>query len=297
MSSNEVIIDGNKKKKGKALKIFLIVIIFLALGIFVGIYGTTKYMEMKEEENNQNDVVEEKGPVDITDDNNYKDLIDSLYKTINGNVMFYSTKGIDMSTIDNSTKLTMIFNYLNSAKQGTEEILTQTYWGSGVCQNNFVLDPVQQNTTTSSGCTVTKFSRDLFVQTSKKLFNDDVLDTSVNFNPSNTKSCIVDMQNNLYICGNIANNNVTGDLESKFTILKVTKDLDGTIKIYEKGYLLDNRSNVKAQHPGYDNIYLHSTDSTEYYYELRNADNLTFVHTFKEKDNQEYYYAGTMLEK
>lgn len=297
MSSNEVIIDGDKKKKGKALKIFLIVIIFLALGIFVGIYGTTKYMEMKEEENNQNDVVEEKGPVDITDDNNYKDLIDSLYKTINGNVMFYSTKGIDMSTIDNSTKLTMIFNYLNSAKQGTEEILTQTYWGSGVCQNNFVLDPAQQNTTTSSGCTVTKFSRDLFVETSKKLFNDDVLDTSVNFNPSNTKSCIVDMQNNLYICGNIANNNVTGDLESKFTILKVTKDLDGTIKIYEKGYLLDNRSNVKAQHPGYDNIYLHSTDSTDYYYELRNADNLTFVHTFKENDNQEYYYAGTMLEK
>ena len=105
------------------------------------------------------------------------------------------------------------------------------------------------------------------------------------------------MQNNLYICGNIANNNVTGDLESKFTILKVTKDLDGTIKIYEKGYLLDNRSNVKAQHPGYDNIYLHSTDSTEYYYELRNADNLTFVHTFKENDNQEYYYVGTMLEK
>lgn len=297
MSSNEVSIDGNKKKKGKALKIFLIVIIFLTLGIFVGIYGTTKYMEMKEEENNQNDVVEEKGPVDITDDNNYKDLIDSLYKTINGNVMFYSTKGIDMSTIDNSTKLTMIFNYLNSAKQGTEEILTQTYWGSDVCQNNFVLDPAQQNTTTSSGCTVTKFSRDLFVETSKKLFNDDVLDTSVNFNPSNTKSCIVDMQNNLYICGNIANNNVTGDLESKFTILKVTKDLDGTIKIYEKGYLLDNRSNVKAQHPGYDNIYLHSTDSTEYYCELRNADNLTFVHTFKENDNQEYYYAGTMLEK
>ena len=293
-------VDGKLKegnaKKGNALKIILIIIVFLALGIFIGIYGTTKYMQNKEQEVEKPQTVDENEPLDITEDENYSTLIDTLYETVNGNVMFYSTKGIDMSTIDNSTKLIMIYNYLNSAKQGTEEVIAQTYWGSGVCQNNFVVDPTTDNTI-SSGCTITKFSRDLFIQTSKKLFNDEVLDTSVNFNPSDTKSCIVDLTNNLYICGNIASNNVIGDLESKFTILKVTKDEDGTIKIYEKGYLLDNRSNVKAQYPNYDNIYLHSTDSTEYYFELRNADNLTFIHTFKVNDNNEYYYTGTALEE
>lgn len=297
MSDNDSINNVKNNKKGSFLKIFLIVIVFLSLGIFAGIYGTTKYLESKEKENDDVVVTDEDMPIDITEDEEYKDLITELYKVINGNTLFYSTKGIDIDLIDNNTKLILIYNYLVSTQQGSSETLNQTYWGSSVCQNNFLVDPTGSDGITKNICTITKFSRDLFLQTSQKLFNNNVLDTSVNFNPSSGKSCVMDMTTNTYSCGNVSDTSgITGELESRFTIEKVTKE-EGIIKIYEKGYLLDNRSNVKAQYPNYDNIYLHSTDSTEYYFELRNADNLTFVHTFKLNDNNEYYYSGTSLEE
>ena len=69
------------------------------------------------------------------------------------------------------------------------------------------------------------------------------------------------------------------------------------MRIYEKGYLIDNRSNVDNPTDQYDNYYLHSFDSTNYYYELKSADNLTFKHTFKTEDRQNYYYVSTELIK
>ena len=99
------------------------------------------------------------------------------------------------------------------------------------------------------------------------------------------------------ICGNVVDNSgITGALESKFSVIKVTKDEDGSINIYEKGYLVDNRSNVIASGQ-YENYYLHSSDSDAYYSELRNADNLTFVHKFKTDDKKNYYYVSTVLYK
>ena len=47
----------------------------------------------------------------------------------------------------------------------------------------------------------------------------------------------------------------------------------------------------------FDKYYLHSSDSTEYYYELKNADNLTFKHTFVTKDRVNYYYVSSELVK
>ena len=89
----------------------------------------------------------------------------------------------------------------------------------------------------------------------------------------------------------------SGELESKFDVIKVTKDSSGTIIVYEKGYLVDNRSNVNDPFDQYDNYYLHSSDSNEYYYELKSADNLIFKHTFKTDDKENYYYIGTELVK
>lgn len=299
MSQNETISENVKKKKSNhVVKIFFLVLIFLSLGVVIGYYGTTKYLELKDKENEPEEEVVEAGPLDITNNEEYSELITSLYATINGNTLFYSTKGIQMSTVDNNTKLTLIYNYLTAGKKGAEETISSTYFGSSVCENDFIVDPSDSTGLNSGVCTITKFDKNLFVETSKTLFNDAVLDTSVSFSPALGKSCVVDAVNNLYLCGNVANNStVTGELESKFTILKVTKDEDGTIKIYEKGYLLDNRSDKKALHPGYDNIYLHSSDSTAYYYELKNADNLTFVHVFQRNEASNYYYVKTELVK
>lgn len=299
MSKNDSVseVDVPVKKSNRVWKSILIVVLFLVIGIAIGYYGASRYLELKEKEQEPEEEVLDVGPLDITNSEEYKELITSLYAVINGNTLFYSTKGVTMSTVDNNTKLTLIYQYLNAEKKGVEEKINSTYFGSSVCQNNFVVDSSDSAGMTST-CTITKFDKNLFVETSKKLFNDTVLDTSVSFSPVTGKSCIVDGDNNLYLCGNVENTtNVTGTLESKFTILKVTKDEDGTINIYEKGYLLDNRSDKKALHPGYDNIYLHSTDSTDYYYELKNADNLTFVHVFELNATGDYYYVKTELVK
>jgi hypothetical protein len=143
---------------------------------------------------------------------------------------------------------------------------------------------------------VTRISIAKLKELNEKLFNDEILDTSVPFNVDLDKKCVIDL--NDYVCGNVTNvYGYTGELESKFDILKVTKDSAGTVIIYEKGYLVDNRSNVDNPTDQYDNYYLHSSDSKDYYYELKSADNLTFIHTFKTDDGENYYYVSTELVK
>ncbi len=288
-----------KKKVGQVPKFvyIIIILIFLAAGIGIGIFATTKYLKDKEEKEYVPSVVEnEEGPIDITNDENSKDLINNLYSTINGNIMFYNSKGISVSTMDNTSKLKLVYGYLVAKNVGKSEQITSLFVGSTNCANEFVTDPGVNTSVSTNLCTVTRISKAEFMNANKVLFNDEVLDTSVIFSPGRGKSCAVDGDS--YICGNVLDNVAyTGELESKFTIEKVTKDEYGTVEIYERGYLVDKRSNVNNPNDQYDNYYLHSSDSKDYYYELKSADNLTFKHIFKTNDKKNYYYVSTELVK
>lgn len=288
--------ENIEKKHGHTLRNIFIIVLFLAIGIVAGIYGTKYYLDSREVDEPDVPNVSE-GPEDITESQQTKELVNSLYLMLNKDPMFYTTKGIDVTKLANSTKLSFLYKYLIDNKQGKAETLSTPYYGSNVCDYDFLTDPSEE--TYSSTCTITKLSRNLFKETNRKIFNDDLLDTSVEFSPENGKKCVIDSNDDSsYICGNVTNESgITGALESKFTINKVTRDEDGTIIIYEKGYLVDKRSNVLNENSQYDNYYLHSSDSDNYYFELKNADNLTFKHTFKTEDRLNYYYAGTELVK
>lgn len=298
--SKEVLNDDGIiiKKKGHALRNIIIFLLFMGIGVAIGIYGTTKYLESREVDE-PDDTEIQNGPDDITKDEQTKELVDSLYAMLNKDPMFYSAKGVSTRTMDNTTKLTYIYKYLLANNNGTTESIDVPWMGSSTCENDFLLDASTEANPYPTQCTVTKISRSLFSETNKKLFNDTLLDTSVEFRPTNAIKCVVDtVDNNNYICGNVANESgITGELESRFTIQKVTRDDDGTIAIYEKGYLIDKRSTVLNENSQYDNYYLHSSDSNQYYFELKNADNLTFKHTFKSEDRLNYYYVGTELVK
>ena len=284
------------KKKNNTFKYIIIFVIFFAIGVSGGIFGAIKYKEYKEEKDYVPEEIIDQGPKDITEEKESQELINSLYSVINGNVMFYTTKGVSVSTMDNTSKLTLVYNYLNANKIGTSETLQSAWIGSFTCFNeSFITDSSDNPLVSTNKCTVTRINKNEFINANKKLFNDEILDTSVSFSPIKGKNCVVDGES--YLCGNIADNSgITGELESKFTIEKVTKSDDGTVEIYEKGYLVDKRSNINNPNDQYDNYYLHSSDSTEYYYELKSADNLTFKHTFKSINNN-YYYVSTELVK
>lgn len=284
------------KKSGHTIRNIFLFIIFLAAGFALGYFGTMKYLEYQEKNNNTDDDIVENGPKDITDDEQSKELINNLYATINGDPLFYTSKGINISTLDNTSKLKLVYNSIIANNKGTQETMQSLWWGASNCDYDFVTNASEDLNVPTNECSVVRISRSAFMDTNKKLFNDEILDTSVTFNPTSEKKCMIDPNNgDSYICGNVVNQTgVTGSLESKFTIQKVTKDEDGTIVIYEKGYLVDKRSTVGTE---YDNYYLHSSDSTDYYYELKSADNLTFKHTFKTDDRVKYYYVSTEIDK
>lgn len=277
----------------KTFKYIIIFILFFAVGIAGGWYFTNKYLESKKEVIET--PVEEDNVIDITEDAGSQDLITSLLNTLNKEPMFYSTKGISVATMDNNSKLYLVYTYIMGNKMYTDEQRDVDFIGSNLCLNTFLMD-VGVDAVPTNICVLNKIEKKTFIEVNKKLFNDEVLDTSVTFNPNNNTSCIV--EGDYYLCGEIASvSDVTGALESRFEITKVLKDEDGTIYIYEKGYLNDKRSNVNNPNDQYDNYYLHSSDSTEYYYELKSADNLTFKHIFKTSDRQNYYYVSTELVK
>ncbi len=285
-----------EKKKGNKFKYFIIFVLFIGIGVGLGIFATTKYLEYKNSQDNKS--VVEDGPVDITDNDKYQETIDKLRGILNGNPIFYSTKGVQVSSLDNTSRLNILYEYIINNNLATAETLNIDFIGASTCKSGaFVLDKnVDASLTAPVVCTVTRISNSLLKEYNNELFNDDILDTSVAFNVGVDKKCLVDADS--YVCGNVTNMfGYTGELESKFDVIKVTKDNTGVIEIYEKGYLIDKRSNVDNPTDQYDNYYLHSSDSKEYYYELKSADNLTFKHTFKTIDNEKYYYLGTELVK
>ena len=284
------------KKKGSKFKYVLIFLFFIAAGIALGVFGTMKFLEYKNSEDNT--PVVEDGPIDITDNDKYSEQLDMLVNYLNADPLFYSTKGVKAEKLDNTSRLILIYEYIVKNELSTSEVLQPYYYGAPTCNNGiFVIDSnVNTPSTMTSGCTVNRINKSLINDTSLKLFNDQLVDTSVNFDVKSTLKCVLDGES--YICGNTQNTTgYSGELESNFDIIKATKDTDGTIIIYEKGYLHDKRSYVDNLTDQYDNYYLHSSDSKEYYYELKSADNLTFKHVFKTEDSENYYYVSTELVK
>ncbi len=283
-----------EKKSSNAFKYILLFIVFLAVGAIVGYFGAKSYMEhKKEKEDSRPQIIE--GPEDITNLEEYKDLTNKLHSFVDGYSYFYSTNGIKAESMTNNDRLSYIYDYLVKNSLVTEERLVATY-GTNNCSGQFSLDqPVSSIYSNNNGCTVKKAPIDSFVTNNKTFFNDELIDVSVSFINSEGKLCIV--SEDTYMCGNkLDEDAVEGKLEAHFSVVKVTKD-EGTIVIYDKGYLTDTRSNVSNPDDGFDNYYLHSSDSTEYYHELKNADNLTFKHTFVTTDRVNYYYVSSELVK
>ncbi len=283
-----------EKKKGSKFKYFIIFLLFIGVGVGLGIFGTTKFLEYK---NNQEDTpVVDGGPIDITDNDKYQALIGELRGILNGNAIFYSTKGIQATTLDNTSRLNLLYEYILNNKLNTTEQIDVDFIGASTCKAGTFLKDMSTDPAVADKCSVTRISVSLLKELNNQIFNDEVLDTSVTFSVGVDKKCVVDVES--YVCGNITNVfGYTGKMESMFDVVKVTKDNTGVIEIYEKGYLIDKRSNVDNPTDQYDNYYLHSSDSKEYYYELKSADNLTFKHKFKTVDNENYYYIGTELVK
>ena len=280
-------IDKKEKKKGDIRGVILF-FVFFVIGVAVAIFGTTHFLESKEKETEQGVPAVEQ--IEITSKSEYQDIINELYERVKGSSEYYTSKGVSVDTMDNNFKYGLLYENIVSKSKYVEEKMVPSYFGAAECSGYFILDV---NDTT--GCSVYKISKENMNNSYKELFNLNELDTSISFYPSSTRLCVpID---SYYYCGNIYSiSNVTGNLDTRFSVTKVIKDAAGYIYIYDKGYLIDNRSTV-IKVDGITNYYLHSSDSTEYYYELKSADNLTFKHTFKLGDNEEYHYVSSEVEE
>lgn len=278
----------NEKKNNTFIYIFII-ILFLAVGVTAGVYGTKKFLNTKNEENTPGEVID--GPLDITENKEYTAIINKLHASLGENPIYYSSKGLTLETMDNSTKLGLMYTFITTNSMGTSEELEWLSWGATTCENGFIVDPLE-NGASSQKCSVYRIPSKNFVESFKTLFNSTAIDTSVNFNPSVNTTCFI--KGTDYLCGKVNNNVVTGSLAAKFTIQKVTLE-DDIISIYDKGYLLDTRSNKINPNDGYQNHYLHTADSNSYYYELKNADNVMFKHDFKKAEDNNYYYVSSTV--
>lgn len=275
-----------KENKGNSFKYILIFIVFLAAGAVIGVYGATNYLNKQDEEK-----IETPETIkDITDDSVYQNTINDLYNIVNNNVIFYSAKGVNIASLDNNSKLSLIYEYV--VNNNLYEKTTLSNDGTGKCSYGFILDSSAETNIPSIVCTVYEIKKADIKNIAKKLYNDDSISIVDSFMPEENKSCV--LSNDKYVCGNTGTS-ASGALEIKFDIQKVTLDLDGTIEIYDKGYLADRRAGVDDPNDQYDNYYLHSSDSNEYYYELKSADNITFKHTFKTDDKTNYYYVSTEI--
>lgn len=282
-------------EKGKSsFKYILFFIIFFALGTTLGIFVTKKFLTDKKTDVPQ---VETQDIVDITGNVDYKNTIEKLMQTIGNNVEFYDTKGVSVSNMSNDFKLKLLYKYILKNNQLTTETMNTTGWGAKNCEYDFLVEVLSRDdgTTYFGGyCNVNKIPLTKFTDSYKSLFNDTTIDLSQEILMDGRKCVPIDGS---YVCGNVQGSGVTGELTSKFNVVKVTIDKDKIIRIFEKGYLVDTRSNIVNPDDGYDNYYLHSYDNNLYYYELKSSENLTFIHTFKLDDNNNYYYVSTELEK
>jgi len=290
--------------KGKgSFKYILFFVIFFALGVGLGVFVTKKVLSNNKSDDTQPVVTTNSDVVDITTNVDYKNTIDKLMQTIGSNVEFYDTRGITvdannkaLQAMPNDFKLRLLYKNITKNKQFPTDNINSNRWGAETCSQGFLVAKLTNDDGSeylSGYCTVNKIPFEEFTTTYKSLFNDTVLDFSQEIIVGNRK-CVP--SEGEFLCGDI-NNEISGELTSKFNVIKATINKDKVIQIYERGYLVDTRSNIVNPDDGFDNYYLHSYDSNLYYYELKSSENLTFIHTFKLDDQNNYYYVSTELEK
>jgi len=296
MNENSCLVDNKGKSSFKYIIFF---VIFFTIGVSLGVITTRHFLKDKNNDSSNNDNTSEinDGYTDITNSLDYKNTIEKLMKTIGGNVEFYDTRGMYISTMPNDLKLKLVYkNILKTNTQFETETLNSSQWGSTTCDDGFTVYSLQNDDGSeylSGMCTVNKVPFTLFRETYSSMFNVGELDLTQEVVVGD-KKCVP--REDTYLCGDIITD-VKGELSSKFNVIKVTLDDEKNIRIYEKGYLVDTRSNIVNPDDGFDNYYLHSYDSNLYYYELKSSENLTFIHKFKLDGNNNYYYESTELEK
>ena len=224
----------------------------------------------------------------ITDDSTYTALVNDLYASLAKNPAFYTSKGFNIEEATNEEKLALVYYYIIANKQDSVETLPSA-WEGTYCVfndglNSFIVDAA------GSGCTVNNIPTTLIDETYKKLFGDTGLEKVATFPANEYKTCV--LVGDRYVCGRVTGTIYNGSLQPKMDILKVEL-YDEDIVITEKGYLYDNRSNLTTPDKNY---YLHSSDSTEYYFELKSSENLYFIHTFVKNQDGSYSYLKTTTE-
>ena len=283
-----------KKSPNNLFRYIIVFGIFLVVGCVIGYFGTNSFLQTKNK-NNKNNNKPIKDIVDITNDSEYKTTIERLYSFINKNVEFYNSNGITINNMNDDLKFRLVYNYIIQNELAEKETIDSIYPGSIVCNNDFLVDTNiddNGNSTNLSTCTLKKISTEQIKKVYMTLFNNNYYNLKEAYNPINNQKCI--LSNDNYLCGKITSNNeITGEVENHFKIIKVTKNAIGTINIYDQGYLQDTRSNIALD----SNIkyYLHSIDSSDYYYELKSSDNYTFVHVFEKNDDNTYHYVKTEI--
>ncbi len=278
------------KYKNNSLKYIICILIFFVLGTIIGIIGTKSLLESNHD---SKDVPSSTGQIDITDSSEYQATIEKLHASVKDNIIYYSTLGFNPLTADNIFKLDYAFQIVMESEAYSTETINAIAWDSQVCAYDFLVDLLDTGQSTG-GCTVYRILRDSISNAYASAFLGGTLEIA-DFNTTDGKRCLLEEPG--YICGIVTRDVPTGTLTPKFTVVKVLRDEDGTIKIYDKGYLEDNRSHIVNPEDGIDHYYLHSTDSIDYYYELKSADNLTFVHEFKLDENRNYYYVQSYLDR
>lgn len=283
--------DINNEIKSGSFKYILFFIIFFAVGTTAGIFLTKKLLLKKEDV--ATPVKLEEVEEDISNKAEYQEVIKGLKYLIGENLMFYNAKGLDASKLNNDQKLQIAYEYVMKDTTLETAIAFPTYWESQVCNDDFLVDlnTNDDGSTYNAGiCTYYVLPKSKVLEAYKNIFNNDNIDL-VTFTANEHYKCVVGEEN--YSCGLIKRIDYSGKIENHFQQRKVTKDKEDTIFVYESGYLKDTRSFVNIAEDGFDNYYLHSSDSTLYYYELRSADNITFKHVFKKDSNGKYYYVKT----
>ncbi len=277
------------KKKNSFLKYTILFLIFLLIGIAIGVFGSKWYFAKREKpEEKQEEIVPEEKPiqiVNISDDSTYSALINELYTYLNRNPIYYTSTGFDITTASNETKLSLVYNYIISNKMDAVGTLASS-WDGTTCPfneglNSFIVDGQ------GLGCTVSTFTVAQVKEVYKKLFGDTGIDPSINFSGADSKICI--LVGEIYTCGRTTGGVYSGSLTPKMDILKVEK-YDEDIVFTEKGYLQDTRTNVTD---GGTTNYLHTSDSTDYYHELKSSENYYFIHMFKKNADGTYTYLKT----
>ncbi len=278
------------KKAGSVFKYILLFLVFLSIGVVIGVFGSKKYFESKKTTPTSEEKAPEKEVVitNITDDSTYKAVVNELYASLAKNPAFYTSKGFNITEATNDQKLSLVYYYIVANKLDTVNTLPSSWEGTycvfneGV--NSFIVDSA------GMGCTVSDIPVTLINETYKKLFGDTGLEITPTFPANEFKTCV--LVGEIYTCGRVTGTIYNGSLQPKMDILKV-ETYDDDIVITEKGYLYDNRSNLTTPDQNY---YLHSSDSTDYYFELKSSDNLYFIHTFVKNPDGTYSYLKTTTE-